>query len=93
MTRQPSAVTKKPVTGCSAIFPLSRTSCQVAVDAVWLLMQELHVFLEAEAPLGSNLQWQQLQPMHGSILEGMARLPKQLFGMLAALLLGMQHAP
>ena len=48
-------------------------------------MQELHVFLEAEAPLGSNLQWQQLQPMQGSILEGMARLPKQLFGMLATL--------
>lgn len=38
------------------------------------------MFLEAEAPLGSNLQWQQLQPMHGSILEGVARLPKQLFG-------------
>ena len=42
--------------------------------------QELHVFLEADSPLGSNLQWQQLQPMHGSILEGVARLPKQLFG-------------
>lgn len=42
--------------------------------------QELHVFLEADTPLGSNLQWQQLQPMHGSILEGVARLPKQLFG-------------
>ena len=38
------------------------------------------MFLEAEAPLGSNLQWQQLQPLHGSILEGVARLPKQLFG-------------
>ena len=44
-------------------------------------MQELHVFLEAEGPLGATLQWQQLQPMHGSILEGVARLPKQLFGM------------
>ncbi len=44
------------------------------------LAQELHVFLEADSPLGSNLQWQQLQPMHGSILEGVARLPKQLFG-------------
>lgn len=43
-------------------------------------LQALHVFLEAEAPLGSNLQWQQLQPLHGSILEGVARLPKQLFG-------------
>ena len=45
-----------------------------------LLRQELRIFLEAEYPLGSNLQWQQLQPMHGSILEGVARLPKQLFG-------------
>ena len=45
-------------------------------------LQELHVFLEADTPLGANLQWQQLQPMHGSILEGVARLPKQLFGML-----------
>lgn len=44
------------------------------------VLQALHVFLEAEAPLGSNLQWQQLQPLHGSILEGVARLPKQLFG-------------
>ena len=49
-------------------------------------MQELHVFLEAEAPLGSNMQWQQLQPMHGSILEGVSRLPKQLFGTLECLL-------
>ncbi len=49
-------------------------------SVLWCVAQELHVFLEADSPLGSNLQWQQLQPMHGSILEGVARLPKQLFG-------------
>ena len=55
---------------------------RMLVDACVLccVAQELHVFLEADSPLGSNLQWQQLQPMHGSILEGVARLPKQLFG-------------
>lgn len=50
------------------------------------MVQVLHVFLEADAPLGSNLQWQQLQPLQGSLLEGVARLPKQLFGELSCTL-------
>lgn len=53
---------------------------QLAVHPAISQSDELHVFLEAEGPLGATLQWQQLQPMHGSILEGVARLPKQLFG-------------
>lgn len=51
------------------------------------------MFLEAEDPLGSSLQWQQLQPMHGSILEGVARLPKQLFGTPNALLKPCSRGP
>ena len=42
--------------------------------------QELKVFLEAEGPLGSAPAWQSLQPLQGSLLEGVARLPKQLLG-------------
>ena len=42
--------------------------------------QELRVFLEAEDSLATSFEWAQLQPMHGTILEGVARLPRQLFG-------------
>ena len=42
--------------------------------------QELRVFLEAEGALAASYAWQQLQPMASSILEGVARLPKQLLG-------------
>lgn len=56
------------------------TDYPLLVTLLMYIAQVLHIFLEAEAPLGSNLQWQQLQPMHGSLLEGVARLPKQLFG-------------
>ena len=42
--------------------------------------QELRVFLEAEGTLAASYAWQQLQPMASSILEGVARLPKQLLG-------------
>ena len=42
--------------------------------------QELKIFLEADGPLGSVHAWQSLQPLQGSLLEGMARLPKQLLG-------------
>ncbi|DBB03248.1 TPA: hypothetical protein ACH3X3_010645 [Trebouxia sp. C0006] len=59
---------------------LEKYIIQLAMHPAIVQSDELHVFLEADSPLGSNLQWQQLQPMHGSILEGVARLPKQLFG-------------
>lgn len=59
---------------------LEKYLVQLAMHPAIAQSDELHVFLEADTPLGSNLQWQQLQPMHGSILEGVARLPKQLFG-------------
>lgn len=59
---------------------LEKYIIQLAMHPAIAQSDELHVFLEADSPLGSNLQWQQLQPMHGSILEGVARLPKQLFG-------------
>ena len=38
------------------------------------------MFLEAEGPLGSAPMWQSVQPLQGSLLEGVARLPKQLLG-------------
>ena len=38
------------------------------------------MFLSAEAPLGSNDEWQRLQPVHSSMLENVSRLPKQLLG-------------
>lgn len=45
------------------------------------VLQALQVFLEAEGPLVSSFAWQQLQPLKGSLLEGVARLPRQLIGM------------
>jgi len=38
------------------------------------------VFLELEGTLADNYLWRQLHPMQGSVLEGIARLPKQLLG-------------
>lgn len=38
------------------------------------------VFLTAEGSLASSFEWQQLQPLHTSLLEGFARLPRQLLG-------------
>ena len=48
----------------------------------WLVtaVQELRVFLEAEGSLAGNFHWQQLQPMRGTLLEGISRLPRQLIG-------------
>jgi hypothetical protein len=43
-------------------------------------LQELKAFLEIEGALGDSYQWRQLHPMQGSVLEGIARLPKQLLG-------------
>ena len=48
------------------------------------------MFLSAEAPLGSDIEWQGLQPMHSSMLENVSRLPKQLLGVLR--LPGISHA-
>ena len=41
---------------------------------------ELRVFLTAEGSLASSFHWQQLQPFRGSLVEGVARLPRQLLG-------------
>lgn len=38
------------------------------------------MFLEAEGSLASSLEWQQLQPARGTLVEGIARLPRQLIG-------------
>lgn len=35
-----------------------------------------------EGALADSYQWRQLQPLQGSVLEGIARLPKQLLGAL-----------
>ena len=43
-------------------------------------MQELRVFLEADGVLALAPEWQQLQPASGNLLDGVTRLPKQLFG-------------
>ena len=42
--------------------------------------QELQLFLESEGPLGTSMDWQRLQPLQGSFLDGATRLPKQLLG-------------
>ena len=43
-------------------------------------VQELKAFLTVEGSLADSYQWRQLQPLQGSVLEGIARLPKQLLG-------------
>ena len=50
------------------------------------------MFLEAEGALAASYAWQQLQPMASSILEGVARLPKQLLGAHPPLLVLMRWA-
>ena len=44
-------------------------------------VQELKAFLTVEGSLADSYQWRQLQPLQGSVLEGIARLPKQLLGL------------
>ena len=44
------------------------------------VLQELKAFLTVEGSLADSYQWRQLQPLQGSVLEGIARLPKQLLG-------------
>lgn len=41
---------------------------------------ELRVFLTADGALSSSFHWQSLQPVRGSLAEGVARLPRQLLG-------------
>ena len=43
-------------------------------------VQELKAFLTVEGSLAESYQWRQLQPLQGSVLEGISRLPKQLLG-------------
>ena len=50
------------------------------------MLQELNAFLTVEGSLADSYQWRQLQPLQGSVLEGIARLPKQLLG-------GSRHLP
>ena len=45
-----------------------------------LVMQELRVFLEGDGVLALCPEWQRLQPANGTLLDGVARLPKQLLG-------------
>ena len=42
------------------------------------------MFLEGDGALALCPDWQRLQPANGTLLDGMARLPKQLLGMLFA---------
>ena len=44
------------------------------------LLQELRVFLEGDGVLALCPEWQRLQPANGTLLDGVARLPKQLLG-------------
>ena len=53
--------------------------------------QELRAFLTVEGSLADSYQWRQLQPLQGSVLEGIARLPKQLLG--ARLRCPLSHDP
>lgn len=43
-------------------------------------LQALQTFLQAEGSLSTSFPWQQLQPLKGSLMEGVARLPRQLLG-------------
>lgn len=47
------------------------------------LLQELQTFLEADGVLSNSLDWQNLQPIQSTFLEGATRLPKQLLGTVA----------
>lgn len=42
--------------------------------------QELRVFLEEESELCASSAWHSLQPSQQTLLEGAAKLPKQIFG-------------
>ncbi|EFN57618.1 hypothetical protein CHLNCDRAFT_142705 [Chlorella variabilis] len=59
---------------------LERYLCKLAAHPVVGRSEELKVFLEAEGSLDKNFSWQQLQPVRGSLLEGIGRLPRQLIG-------------
>ncbi|EIE22906.1 hypothetical protein COCSUDRAFT_66447 [Coccomyxa subellipsoidea C-169] len=53
---------------------------QLAAHPALSRSEELKAFLEIEGALADSYQWRQLHPMQGSVLEGIARLPKQLLG-------------
>ncbi|CAL8464753.1 g4288 [Coccomyxa elongata] len=53
---------------------------QLAAHPIISRSEELKAFLEIEGSLADNYQWRQLHPLQGSVLEGIARLPKQLLG-------------
>ncbi|CAL5229150.1 g12424 [Coccomyxa viridis] len=79
---------KNPVEGqrASADFVEGRRSAlqhyleQLAAHPVISQSEELKAFLTVEGSLADNYQWRQLQPLQSSVLEGIARLPKQLLG-------------
>lgn len=41
---------------------------------------ELRIFLSTDGALATSFEWRQLQPLRGSLAEGIARLPSQLIG-------------
>ncbi len=82
--------------GCEALLsPCPASDCHTtchythshpeACNPLWspsalIPKQELRVFLETEGSLATSLAWQQLQPTRGTLVEGIARLPRQLIG-------------
>eukprot|EP00887_Chlorella_sp_A99_P004757 scaffold4.g4757.t1 len=59
---------------------LERYLRKLALHPVVGRSEELRVFLRAEGQLATSFEWQQLQPLRGTLLEGVARLPRQLIG-------------
>ncbi|PSC68192.1 sorting nexin 2A [Micractinium conductrix] len=59
---------------------LERYLRKLAAHPVVGRCEELRVFLETEGNLAGSFPWQQLQPLRGSLLEGIGRLPRQLIG-------------
>ena len=51
-------------------------------------VQDLRVFLEGDGVLALCPEWQRLQPANGTLLDGVARLPKQLLGKCPAVMPG-----
>ena len=69
--------------GCLAVGSRMKSGgifCELVLTCPSLL-QELRVFLEGDGILALCPEWQRLQPANGTLLDGVARLPKQLLGM------------
>ncbi len=81
-SEQQHDITEDAVHCRSALFwhPLHQKFKNAGLETVCIASQELKAFLEIEGALADSYQWRQLHPMQGSVLEGIARLPKQLLG-------------